>query len=114
MHVPRARHLTAILTSLLAASAVTAEKQVPGFFRAGTNVVLVNATVLDRNHRPVRGLTRDRFRIFENKVEQPIGYFGEEEMPLSLTIIFDTSGSMTGKIAGDGRATRHARQSQQG
>ena len=114
MNVPRLRHKTAIFVTFLiagllgglAAGALAAEKQAPGFFRAGANVVLVNATVLDRNHRPVRGLTRDRFRIFENKVEQRIGYFGEEEMPLSLAVVFDTSGSMGGKIAGATRALR--------
>lgn len=69
-------------------------------FRIDANVVLINATVLDRHDRPVRGLTRDRFRVFEDKTEQHIAYFAEEEVPLSLAIIFDVSGSMDGKLAG--------------
>lgn len=81
-----------------------AEKQAPGYFRAGTNVVLINATVVDRNQRPVCGLSRGQFRLFENKVEQRITYFSEEELPLSLVIVLDTSGSMVGKIAGATRA----------
>ena len=104
MHVPR--NLAAIIAAILGVSAVAAEKQATGFFRAGANVVLINATVLDRNQRPVRGLTRDDFRLFENNVEQHVSYFGEEESPLSLAVIFDTSGSMTGKTAGATRALR--------
>lgn len=65
-----------------------------------SNVVLINATVLDRHDRLVRGLTRDRFRIFEDNSEQKIAYFSEEEVPVSLAVLFDVSGSMDGKIAG--------------
>jgi Ca-activated chloride channel homolog len=70
-----------------------------GQFRVDANVVLVNATVLDRHDRPIRGLARDQFRIYENKAEQHIAYFSEEEVPLSLAVIFDVSGSMDGKLA---------------
>jgi len=106
MHVPRASKKTAIVAVILAVTAFAAEKQATGFFRSGVNVVLVNATVLDRNQRPVRGLTRGQFRLFENKVEQRITYFGEEEMPLSLAVVFDASGSMESKLPGASRALR--------
>ena len=68
--------------------------------------MLINVTVLDGNPRPVRGLTRGDFHLFENKVEQRINYFGEEELPLSLAVVFDSSGSMDGKIAGASQALR--------
>lgn len=68
-------------------------------FNANANVVLINATVLDRHDRPVRGLTRDQFRVFEDKAEQSIAYFSEEEVPISLEVIFDVSGSMDYKLA---------------
>lgn len=71
----------------------------PDQIRVDANVVLVNATVLDRHDRPVRGLTRDQFRVFEDKAEQNIAYFSEEEVPLSLSVIFDVSGSMDYKLA---------------
>jgi Ca-activated chloride channel family protein len=67
-------------------------------FRADTSVVLVGATVVDGHDRLVRGLTRQDFRLFEDKVEQSIRYFGEEDVPLSLAVVFDTSGSMAGKL----------------
>jgi Ca-activated chloride channel family protein len=70
-----------------------------GEFRADANVVLVNATVLDRHNRPVRGLARDQFRLYQDQAEQRIAYFTEEETPLSLAVIFDVSGSMDSKLA---------------
>ena len=69
-------------------------------FRADSNVVLINATVLDVHDRPVRGLARNQFRVYEDKAEQSVAYFSEEEVPLSLAVIFDISGSMDGKMAG--------------
>jgi VWFA-related protein len=63
-------------------------------------MVWINATVLDHHDRPVRGLTRDQFRIYDEKAEQSIAYFSEEETPLSLAILFDVSGSMDQKMAG--------------
>jgi Ca-activated chloride channel family protein len=71
----------------------------PGHFRADASVVLIGATVVDNHDRLVRGLTREDFRLFEDKVEQTIRYFGEEDVPLSLAVVFDTSGSMAAKLA---------------
>src|ERR1700734_2862625 len=86
----------ALAATLFAAISLAAT---PDQFRARANVGLINATVLDRHDRPVRGLTRQHFRLFEGKAEQSIAYFSEEETPLSLAVIFDVSGSMQGKIA---------------
>ena len=82
---------------VLAASAFAGELK-PAQFRADANVVLINATVLDARNRPVRGLTRERFRIFEDKKEQSIAYFAEEDAPLSIAFVFDVSGSLYGKL----------------
>jgi Ca-activated chloride channel homolog len=80
-----------------AAADGTAESSA-GQFRIDANVVLINATVLGPHDRPVLGLTRDRFRVFEDNSEQSIAYFSQEEVPLSLAVIFDASGSMEGKL----------------
>lgn len=76
----------------------TAESNQPGQFRINANVVLINATVLGPHDQPVLGLTRDRFRVFEDDSEQSIAYFSQEEVPISLAVIFDASGSMEGKL----------------
>lgn len=67
-------------------------------FRADANVVLVGATVLGNHNRVVHGLTQTDFRLFENAAEQRIVSFGEEDLPVSMAILFDTSGSMDGKL----------------
>jgi Ca-activated chloride channel family protein len=67
-------------------------------FRAGATVALINVTVRDRANHPVTGLEREDFRLFENKVEQQIKYFANEEAPVSIGVIFDASGSMGDKV----------------
>jgi Ca-activated chloride channel family protein len=55
-------------------------------------------TVTDPHDRQVTDLEPDDFRIFENNVEQEIRYFSSEDVPISIGIIFDLSGSMVHKI----------------
>ncbi|HTA41654.1 MAG TPA: VWA domain-containing protein [Bryobacteraceae bacterium] len=62
--------------------------------RVDTNLVLVPTTVNDDFNRPVTGLEKGDFRLFEDKVEQTITSFSSEDEPIALGFIFDTSGSM--------------------
>jgi Ca-activated chloride channel homolog len=66
--------------------------------RIDTNVVLIPVTVTDPLNRFVTGLDQDAFRISEDKVDQKIVSFGSEDAPLSIGIVFDTSGSMGPKL----------------
>ncbi len=60
-----------------------------------TTVVNVFATVRDRHNGIVGDLTKDDFKVFEDGVEQKVAYFSKEvNMPISLAIMMDTSGSM--------------------
>jgi Ca-activated chloride channel family protein len=59
-----------------------------------TDLVSVAVTVTDRGGRAIAGLPKESFRIFDDKVEQPISFFSEEDTPASVGIVFDTSGSM--------------------
>ena len=54
-------------------------------------------SVLDKEGRPVNGLTKDHFQIFEDKALQTIKTFKHEDVPLSLGLIIDNSGSMRNK-----------------
>jgi len=67
--------------------------------RVDIDLVLLTATVKDRANRYVAGLTKENFQIWEDKTEQQIQYFSEEDVPLSVGIIFDISGSMANKLA---------------
>ena len=62
------------------------------------DLALVNVTVTDPYDRLVTGLESDNFRIFENGVEREIQYFSSENVPISIVVIFDLSGSMANKI----------------
>lgn len=66
--------------------------------RVDTNLVLVPTTVNDDFNRPVTGLEKENFRLYEDKVEQTITSFSSEDEPIALGFIFDTSGSMAGLL----------------
>ena len=67
--------------------------------RVDTTVVLINCTVTDPLNRFVTGLEKENFRLFEDKAEQKITQFASEDAPLSVGLVFDTSGSMGSKLA---------------
>jgi Ca-activated chloride channel family protein len=63
-----------------------------------TEMTLVNVSVLDPLGRIVTGLRQENFRVFEDGVEQEIVYFASDDVPVSIGVIFDMSGSMSDKI----------------
>jgi Ca-activated chloride channel family protein len=63
------------------------------------NLALINATVTDPYNRLVTGLDPDNFRIFEDNIEQEVVTFSAEDVPISIGVIFDYSGSMSNKAA---------------
>ncbi|PYS42695.1 MAG: VWA domain-containing protein [Acidobacteria bacterium] len=54
-------------------------------------------SVVDKEGRPVDGLKQENFQIFEDKVQQTIKTFRHEDIPLSLGLVIDNSGSMRNK-----------------
>ncbi len=66
--------------------------------RVDTTLVLIPVTVTDPLNRFVTGLEKEHFRLQEDNVEQSIAHFASEDAPLSVGIVFDTSGSMGGKL----------------
>jgi Ca-activated chloride channel homolog len=66
--------------------------------RADVSMVLVPVSVTDAMDRPVTTLPRDSFRLLEDGVEQKITSFSLEESPVSLGLVFDSSGSMKSRI----------------
>jgi Ca-activated chloride channel family protein len=63
------------------------------------DVALVNVTVTDPYNRLVTGLEPDNFRVFEDNNEQEVVSFSSEDVPISIGVIFDLSGSMSNKIS---------------
>ena len=66
----------------------------PAVFRVGVENVYVPIAVSDSLGRYVTGLKKEHFHVFEDKVEQIITHFSQEEAPISVGIIFDVSASM--------------------
>ena len=62
------------------------------------DIVQTTVTVTDRSGRFVTGLEKENFKIFEDKVPQEVTYFSSEDIPLSVGIILDVSGSMKDKL----------------
>ena|SRR5690349_1113570 len=72
--------------------------QKPRSIRLDVRVVQIPVTVTDTWDRPISGLRKDDFQLFEDNVEQQIVYLSTEEAPASVGLIFDASGSMRDKL----------------
>jgi Ca-activated chloride channel family protein len=70
----------------------------PSNIKVNSTLVLINVTVTDPLNRFVTGLEKEHFRLFEDKVEQQITQFSAEDAPISIGLVFDTSGSMGAKL----------------
>ena len=78
----------------------TAElRKTPPNLRVDTNLVLVPVTVCDPYSRPVTGLEKEHFKVFDDKVEQTITHFAMDDEPVAVGLVFDISGSMAQKLA---------------
>jgi Ca-activated chloride channel homolog len=65
--------------------------------RRDVNLVVLHATVLDDRGRFVPDLRQESFRVFEDKVEQKLAIFKREDVPVSVGLVIDNSGSMRDK-----------------
>lgn len=61
------------------------------------NLVVLHTTVLDDRGKFVEGLAQDNFRVYEDKVEQKLNLFKREDIPVSMGLVIDNSGSMRDK-----------------
>ena len=66
-------------------------------FRADTRLVVCHVTVMDKSGHLVTNLPQDAFTVYENNVVQPIKIFRREDVPVSMGLIIDNSGSMREK-----------------
>ncbi len=94
----RLRYRTLVSNSLAAALlvgmlSVSASAQ----FRADTRLVVLHASVTDHKGKLLTNLNKDAFKIYENGQPQQVKIFRREDVPVSLGIIIDDSGSMMTK-----------------
>jgi Ca-activated chloride channel family protein len=66
--------------------------------KVAVDLVLVPVTITDPLNRLVTGLEKENFQLFEGSAGQEIKTFSSEDAPVSLGVIFDSSGSMSSKM----------------
>jgi len=77
-----------------------APNQEPGgdvIFAIDTNLVVLHTTVVDKDDHVITDLVQDDFKVFEDDLPQRITRFVREDVPVSLGILVDNSGSMRDK-----------------
>ncbi len=60
-------------------------------------MVVLRATVQDHKNIPVAGLSQDDFEVYEDGARQPIRSFSHEDVPVTVGLVIDNSGSMIPK-----------------
>ena len=66
---------------------------------ADVELVILDVSVKDPKGGFVSGLVKDNFRVYENKKEQSIKYFSHADIPVTVGLVIDNSGSMRPKRA---------------
>jgi Ca-activated chloride channel homolog len=69
-----------------------------GTVHLGTELVLLDVTVVDQSNKPVMDLKQENFQVVEDKLPQTISFFSKDQVPVSLVFAIDTSGSMRSKL----------------
>ena len=92
----------ALAASLVLAGAIVAASQAQT--KAGdeglmvnTDLVTLSVSVTNSYGQAVPGLDKSAFTVFDNKAPQRISFFSDDDAPASIAVVFDTSGSMSGR-----------------
>ncbi len=94
----QAQRSLALAAAVLAVMPAFAQVQKPPpTFRTGVKTISLFATVTEQG-RLVPGLAREDFAVLDNGREQPLTVFSNEVLPITVVVMLDTSGSMTGSI----------------
>lgn len=91
MRLPDKRFLLAAIALSATAGICVAQ------FSAETRLVVLHASVSDKKGHLVSNLQEKNFKVFENGVQQPIKVFKHEDVPVSMGLLIDDSGSMRDK-----------------
>lgn len=89
--------LVAAVLALGLLAPASAQQDSGAVFRAETRLVVLHASVVDRNGRLITDLPRSAFTVYENDVPQQVKIFSREDVPISLGLVIDNSGSMADK-----------------
>lgn len=87
----------AVAMAVLAGTAAAVAQEQDPVFRTDTRLVVLHATVANKKGQLITDLPQSAFKVYENNVEQAIKLFRREDVPVSLGLIIDSSGSMRDK-----------------
>jgi VWFA-related protein len=73
------------------------DQAAPYAIRTNVDLVVLHATVRDHKGTPVPGLAKENFQVFEDKIPQQIESFSHEDLPVTIGLVIDSSGSMRPK-----------------
>jgi Ca-activated chloride channel homolog len=91
--------MRSLLATLIVASSAILSGQQPLHFRsASSDLVVLAASVTDREGGFVEGVERERFVVYDEGKRQPISLFSNEDTPVSIGLIIDNSASMRPKM----------------
>src|SRR5271165_5865273 len=97
MHLRSKLFLAALAASFLAAQTPPPAQDDQATFKLDTQLVVLHASVLDKNGKLITTIPQSAFKVFENNIEQPLKIFNREDVPVSMGLIIDNSGSMREK-----------------
>jgi Ca-activated chloride channel family protein len=98
MH-PRTSFVAALAAAAVLCGAAAAQNEGAAIFRTDTRLVVLHASVVDKRGKLITNLPESAFKVYENGVEQQIKLFKREDVPVSLGLLIDDSGSMRDKRA---------------
>lgn len=79
----------------------------PSTLRLSVDLVSLNVVVTDAKGQPIPDLDKENFKVYENRVEQPISFFSHEDSPVSWGLVLDRSRSMSSVIRDVHQAALH-------
>lgn len=100
MSSSRSLRLRCLLLALVSLSALclsvsAQEKEPVEVIKVNTELVVFDAQVIDKKSKRVIGdLTKDDFEVYERGVKQQVSFFSRDELPLSIMLLLDVSGSV--------------------
>jgi VWFA-related protein len=93
------RRLTLLEGPSFRSISAAAARKSPADIRINVDLKLIPVTVTDARARAITGLQKNNFKLFEDKTEQVISHFASEDEPVSIGLLFDSSGSMGPKLS---------------
>ena len=91
-----------LVASLVLAGAIVATSQAQSTagderVMVNTDLVTLSVSVTNADGHAVPSLDKSAFTVFDNKSPQKISFFSDDDAPASIAVVFDTSGSMSGR-----------------